>query len=129
MEEEYLLYTQEGHRNVARSKTHPSGFLPLCVEHHCVCALYATGRESRTSSSPLPSPFQSAGCIWNWPCSEGKAELTHSKAMHQGVLRDVEQQRLKKERQLDFEMQRALEEEYRKVQSVHDGGEAVEKGR
>ena len=49
--------------------------------------------------------------------------------MHQGVLRDMEQQRLKKERQLDFEMQRALEEEYRKVQSVHDGGGVVEKGR
>lgn len=50
-------------------------------------------------------------------------------AMHQGVVRDMEQQRLKKERQLDFEMQRALEEEYRKVQSVHDGGEVVDKGR
>lgn len=33
----------------------------------------------------------------------------------------MEQQRVKKERQADFEMQRALEEEYRKVQSVHDG--------
>lgn len=43
------------------------------------------------------------------------------KAMHAGVLRDMEQQRVKKERQADFEMQRALEEEYRKVQSVHDG--------
>ena len=38
--------------------------------------------------------------------------------MHQGVIRDVEQQRIKKERQLDFEMQRQLEEEYRKVQNV-----------
>jgi protein PET117 len=43
-------------------------------------------------------------------------------AMHAGVLRDMEQQRIKKERQLDFEMQRALEEEYRKVQHVHAGG-------
>lgn len=41
--------------------------------------------------------------------------------MHAGVVRDIEQQRVKKERQADFEMQRALEEEYRKVQSVHDG--------
>ena len=41
--------------------------------------------------------------------------------MHQGVVRDVEQQRLKKERQLDFEMQKALEEEYKKLQTVHDG--------
>lgn len=42
-------------------------------------------------------------------------------AMHAGVIRDIEQQRVKKERQADFEMQRALEEEYRKVQHVHDG--------
>ncbi|KAK0509306.1 hypothetical protein JMJ35_008677 [Cladonia borealis] len=42
-------------------------------------------------------------------------------AMHAGVIRDMEQQRIKKERQADFEMQRALEEEYKKVQNVHDG--------
>ena len=30
----------------------------------------------------------------------------------------MEQQRVKKERQLDFDTQRALEEEYRKVQPV-----------
>lgn len=42
--------------------------------------------------------------------------------MHAGVIRDMDQQRIKKERQLDFEMQRALEAEYKKVQSVHDGG-------
>lgn len=41
--------------------------------------------------------------------------------MHQGVIRDMEQQRIKRERQLDFEMQRQLEEEYRKVQTVSDG--------
>ncbi len=40
--------------------------------------------------------------------------------MHQGVVRDVEQQRLKKERQLDFDMQRELEAEYKKGQTVHD---------
>ncbi|KAH7086482.1 hypothetical protein FB567DRAFT_561171 [Paraphoma chrysanthemicola] len=43
-------------------------------------------------------------------------------AMHAGVIRDYEQQRLKRERQADFEMQRALEQEYRKVQTVSDGG-------
>ncbi|XMA07767.1 hypothetical protein WAI453_000558 [Rhynchosporium graminicola] len=48
-------------------------------------------------------------------------------AMHQGVVRDMEQQRLKKERQLDFDMQSALEEEYRKVQSVHDGAVDIQK--
>ena len=47
--------------------------------------------------------------------------------MHQGVVRDVEQQRLKKERQLDFEMQKALEEEYKKIQGVHDGGTVLDK--
>lgn len=48
-------------------------------------------------------------------------------AMHAGVIRDMEQQRLKKERQADFEMQRALEEEYKKVQAVHDGGGLLNK--
>ena len=44
--------------------------------------------------------------------------------MHDGVIRDMEQQRLKKERQLDFDMQRSLEEEYRKVQSVSGAAES-----
>jgi protein PET117 len=48
-------------------------------------------------------------------------------AMHAGVIRDMEQQKIKKERQLDFEMQRALEEEYRKLQNVRDGGGGGEK--
>ena len=38
--------------------------------------------------------------------------------MHEGVIRDMEQQRIKRERQLDFDMQRELEEEYKKGQSV-----------
>lgn len=42
--------------------------------------------------------------------------------MHAGVIRDYEQQRVKRERQADFEMQKALEEEYRKYQTVSDGG-------
>lgn len=42
--------------------------------------------------------------------------------MHAGVIRDIEQQRIKKERQADFEMQQALEREYKKMQSVSDGG-------
>jgi len=49
--------------------------------------------------------------------------------MHLGVVRDVEQQRLKKERQLDFEIQKALEEEYKKIQSVHDGAIVLDKQR
>jgi protein PET117 len=46
--------------------------------------------------------------------------------MHAGVIRDMEQQRIKKERQLDFDMQKAMEEEYRKVQNVRDGGDIAD---
>ncbi|EEA18764.1 hypothetical protein TMatcc_010695 [Talaromyces marneffei ATCC 18224] len=42
-------------------------------------------------------------------------------AMHAGVERDEERQRIKRERQADFEMQRRLEEEYRKIQHVPEG--------
>lgn len=38
----------------------------------------------------------------------------------------MEQQRVKKERQADFDMQRQLEVEYRKVQQVGDRGESNE---
>ncbi|OCL02011.1 hypothetical protein AOQ84DRAFT_249233, partial [Glonium stellatum] len=48
------------------------------------------------------------------------AQTAEKAAMHAGVIRDYEQQRLKRERQLDFEMQQALEQEYRKVQTVSD---------
>jgi protein PET117 len=41
--------------------------------------------------------------------------------MHAGVIRDMEQQRIKKERMADFEIQKALEKEYLKLQTVHDG--------
>jgi len=44
--------------------------------------------------------------------------------MHMGVIRDFEQQRVKRERQADFEMQRELEKEYLKYQTVSDGGPA-----
>lgn len=40
--------------------------------------------------------------------------------MHAGVVRDMEQQRVKRERQADFEIQRQLEDEYKKVQTVSD---------
>jgi protein PET117 len=48
--------------------------------------------------------------------------------MHAGVIRDYEQQRAKRERLADFEMQRELEEEYRKVQTVSDGGGPAHRG-
>ena len=40
--------------------------------------------------------------------------------MHAGVIRDMEQQRIKMERRADFEMQRQLEEQYLKLQKVSD---------
>ena len=42
-------------------------------------------------------------------------------AMHAGVERDVEQQRVKKERVADFQQQREMEAQYRKIQNVSDG--------
>ncbi|KAK7746451.1 hypothetical protein SLS53_002410 [Cytospora paraplurivora] len=46
-------------------------------------------------------------------------------AMHQGVVRDMEQQRIKRERQLDFDLQRQLEAEYKQDQTVHSSLEPV----
>jgi len=40
--------------------------------------------------------------------------------MHAGVLRDMEQQKVKRERLADFEMQKELEAEYLKIQTVKD---------
>lgn len=52
------------------------------------------------------------------------AQTAEKAAMHAGVIRDEDNQRRKRaeqeERRLDFEMQRKLEEEYKKSQSVHD---------
>ena len=48
------------------------------------------------------------------------AQVNEKAAMHAGVVRDEEQQRVKKERQADFDMQRQLEQEYLKSQSVRD---------
>ncbi|KAL4801936.1 hypothetical protein BDV18DRAFT_147864 [Aspergillus unguis] len=39
-------------------------------------------------------------------------------SMHKGVERDMEKQRIRLERQAEFEMQRQLEEEYLKLQKV-----------
>ena len=45
--------------------------------------------------------------------------------MHAGVIRDMERQQIKRERQADFEMQKKLEDEYRKIQTVSDGKPSV----
>ncbi|KAK7709363.1 hypothetical protein SLS64_006276 [Diaporthe eres] len=47
-------------------------------------------------------------------------------AMHQGVVRDMEQQRIKRERQLDFDLQRQLEAEYKQEQTVRSSIEAAQ---
>lgn len=39
-------------------------------------------------------------------------------AMHRGVERDMEKQRIRQERQAEFELQKRLEEEYLKLQTV-----------
>jgi protein PET117 len=56
-------------------------------------------------------------------------KVVFEQAMHQGVVRDMEQQRLKRERQLDFDMQKALEEEYKKGQTVRDSTADMENTR
>lgn len=40
--------------------------------------------------------------------------------MHQGVIRDEERQRIKRERQMDFDLQAKLQEELLKGQTVTD---------
>ena len=80
---------------------------------------YQQNSEKAVSLPFAKGPFASP------PCLVQAAYVLQ--AMHAGVVRDIEQQRIKKERQADFEMQRALEEEYRKVQQVHDGDGEREK--
>ena len=48
------------------------------------------------------------------------AQTSEKAAMHAGVIRDMQNQREKLERLADFEMQRQLEQDYRKVQTVSD---------
>lgn len=64
---------------------------------------------------PPPPLFPLIRC---WQLTTADDSRLPLQAMHLGVVRDMEQQRVKKERQLDFEMQRALEEEYKKGQTV-----------
>lgn len=48
--------------------------------------------------------------------------------MHRGVERDMEKQRIRQERQAEFELQKRLEQEYLKLQTVHsttDGTDTV----
>ncbi|KAJ5895575.1 hypothetical protein N7495_007266 [Penicillium taxi] len=51
-------------------------------------------------------------CFVHWAQENDRA------AMHRGVERDMEKQRIRHERQAEFEMQKALEREYLKLQTV-----------
>jgi protein PET117 len=42
--------------------------------------------------------------------------------MHQGVIRDVDRQRIKEERKLELEEQLRLQKEYEKIQPVSQNG-------
>lgn len=48
--------------------------------------------------------------------------------MHRGVERDVEKQRVRQEREAEFTMQRALEEQYLKIQNVSPSADAQDGG-
>ena len=77
---------------------------------------YQQNSEKAVRAQVTPTPIYFPTKKWCY------IDLRVLQAMHAGVIRDIEQQRVKKERQADFEVQKALEAEYRKVQSVHDGG-------
>ncbi|TGZ84224.1 hypothetical protein EX30DRAFT_303572 [Ascodesmis nigricans] len=47
-------------------------------------------------------------------------QTSEKAAMHQGVIRDEERRRIQLERKLDFEMQKQLQDEMLKEQSVRD---------
>ncbi|CAI6099616.1 hypothetical protein V2G26_000550 [Clonostachys chloroleuca] len=70
---------------------------------------------SRASKMTMVGSGLFAGATIVFVHFQQKAE---KEAMHQGVVRDIEQQRIKAERQLDFDMQRALEAEYKRDQNV-----------
>lgn len=49
-----------------------------------------------------------------------------TQAMHKGVERDMEKQRIRQERQAEFELQKRLEQEYLKLQTVHSTTDGTE---
>ncbi|KAK6539527.1 hypothetical protein TWF694_009743 [Orbilia ellipsospora] len=54
-------------------------------------------------------------------------QVTEREAMHQGVIRDEERQRIKRERALDFELSAKLREEYEKVQPISNSEDSKPK--
>ncbi|ODA83022.1 hypothetical protein RJ55_01531 [Drechmeria coniospora] len=71
---------------------------------------------SRASKLTLGATSLFAACTIGFVHFQQKYEQA---AMHEGVVRDLERQRVKQERQLDFDMQRELEQEYKRHQTVH----------
>ncbi|KAM0255068.1 hypothetical protein ACHAQJ_006147 [Trichoderma viride] len=71
---------------------------------------------SQASRIALAATSTFTGGMIVWVHFRQKAEKY---AMHQGVVLDMERQRVKRERELDFDMQRQLEEEYKREQNVH----------
>ncbi|PYH90371.1 cytochrome c oxidase assembly protein [Aspergillus ellipticus CBS 707.79] len=70
---------------------------------------------SRASKLTLAATgLGTAGIIYfvHWSQEQEKA------SMHKAVEQDMEKQRIRRERQAEFEMQRALEEQYLKLQKV-----------
>ncbi|OJJ54068.1 hypothetical protein ASPSYDRAFT_93827 [Aspergillus sydowii CBS 593.65] len=70
---------------------------------------------SRASKLTLAGTgLATAGIVYfvHWAQEQEKA------SMHKGVERDMEKQRVQLERKADFEMQKALQEEYLKLQKV-----------
>ncbi|KAJ5632152.1 hypothetical protein N7490_008491 [Penicillium lividum] len=70
---------------------------------------------SRASKFTLAATgLGTAGIVWfvHWAQEADRA------AMHRGVERDMEKQRIRQERQAEFELQKRLEEEYLKLQTV-----------
>lgn len=72
---------------------------------------------SRASKLTLAGTYLFAACTIVFVHLQQKAEQA---AMHEGVIRDMEQQRVKRERQIDFDMQRALELDYKRHQTARD---------
>ncbi|RHZ67286.1 hypothetical protein CDV55_106248 [Aspergillus turcosus] len=76
---------------------------------------------SRASKATLAlTSLGTVGIIYfvHWSQEQERAQ------MHKGVERDMEKQRIQLERKAEFEMQKALEEEYRKLQKVSPSTDA-----
>ncbi|KAH8431147.1 protein PET117 [Aspergillus melleus] len=82
-------------------------------------------KMSRASKLTLAATgLGTAGIVYfvHWSQEQERAN------MHKGVERDMEKQRVRHERQADFEMQKRLEEEYLKLQKVSPSVDASSPG-